>query len=109
MATVMTAVQRFTVSIAGIEDAKGNPASIQGVPAWSTTRPDLFTLTAAADGMSCVVEAIGPRGTGTVTVVADANMSPTEVTEIVGTCEVTVVSAQAVRIVLAEGTPENVT
>jgi hypothetical protein len=49
-------------------------AIITGVPTWSTTDAGIVTVTAAVDGLTCVLTAVG-AGTATVTVTAQGIVS----------------------------------
>lgn len=80
-------------------DAKGNPASLDGVPEWAVSDDDLLAVTPAADGLSASVSAVGPLGTAQVQVTADARMGP-EVLEITGSLDITIVAGEAVMISL---------
>jgi hypothetical protein len=57
-----------------IVDAKGNPAQVDGIPAWLTDNPNVVALTPSSDGLSCLVAAVGPIGTATVSMTADADL-----------------------------------
>lgn len=93
--------KKVPVSI-GFTDAAGNPAPVDGVPAWSVSDSTKLTLDVAADGMSAFVIAVGPLGTSQVQVSADADMGA-GVTTIQGILDVEVVSGPAVNVVLNPG------
>lgn len=57
-----------------VTDAKDNPTRVDGVPVWSTDRPDVLTIEAAADGLSAVVTPTGALGSAQVQVDADADL-----------------------------------
>jgi hypothetical protein len=65
--------QQFTVGIAPKSKA-GNPAPVQGIPAWSSSDETVLLVTPAEDGMSAVVKAVGPTGAASVKVSADADL-----------------------------------
>lgn len=104
MAFSMTDSQQNTVSLKPV-DKKGNAATVDGVPEWSTDNTDVLALTPAADGLSCLVAAVGPLGSGSITVKADGKAGPDEF-PIVGTVDVTITGGDAVTIELTPGTPE---
>jgi len=93
--------QEFDVTLS-FTDAGGNPASVDGVPQWSVDNTTALTVTPAADGMSAVVSANGPVGTGQVTVTADADLG-TGTTTITGVLAVEVLAGDATVIQLNPG------
>lgn len=100
---VLTDIQEATLSVAFV-DAAGNPAVVDGAPAWAVSDAALLSITPAADGMSAVVSANGPLGTGQVSVSADADMGA-GVTTIAGTLDIEVLASAAVSIAISAGTP----
>lgn len=76
-------------------DAKGNPAKVDGVPAWSSSDPAILDVVAAADGMSATVTPVGPLGTAQVKIEADADLGA-GVTTIITLADVEVVGGEAV-------------
>lgn len=104
MAFSMSDSQQVNVGVRFV-DRKGNPAAVDGTPEWLTDNSDLLALTPAADGKSCVVKAVGPLGTASVTMKADADASA-GVRQIVGTLEVTITGGDARTVVLEPGTAE---
>ncbi len=103
-AITFTTIQQLPVSIQPVND-KGKPAPVDGAPVWLTDNTDVVALTPSADGLSCVIVAVGIPGTATVQVTADADLG-TGVTNLIGTIEVEVVAAPATSIVVTPGTPE---
>ncbi len=101
---LLTDVQKATLSIAPV-DAKGNPAPVDGAPSWSVSDPTLLDIAPADDGLSAVVTARGPLGSGQVNVQADADLGA-GVTTIAGTLDVTVSASQATTLNIAAGAPE---
>lgn len=101
MAVEMTTIDQFEVTIAP-KNAKGQPAPVDGVPTWLTDNTDAVALEPSADGMSCLVKAVGIAGGAMVQVEADADMG-SGVTLIRGTLQVNVTPAPATNIVLTPG------
>ncbi len=101
MAFSMSDSQQVTVTIKAV-DKKGNAATLDGVPEWSSDNSDVLALTPSPDGMSCLVQAVGPLGTGNITMKADADLG-TGTTEIVGTLEVDITGGQATVVTLDPG------
>lgn len=66
--------QQFNATLV-ITDPAGNPAPVNGAPVWATSDATVLSVTASADGMSCVVGTVAP-GTARVTVTADADVVP---------------------------------
>lgn len=86
-------------------DAKGNPAKVDGVPAWSSSDDAVFTVAQEADGMSATVTPIG-LGTAQVRVEADADLGAGVVSLVtLGDIEVVAGTAVAGNITFTVGTP----
>lgn len=105
-AFTLTADQKVTLSINAV-DAYGNAASIDGAPVWTTSDPTKLTVTAAPDGMSAVVEAVGPVGSGLqIVVTGDADLGE-GVREITAIQEFTVIGGEAATFGIVTGTAES--
>jgi hypothetical protein len=85
-------------------DRRGNPASVDGVPEWSTDNTDVLALEPSGDGKSCLVKAVGPLGTATVTMKADADMGQGS-TPVIGTLDFEITGGAATVVKLEPGTP----
>lgn len=83
--------------------AGGNPARVDGIPAWASLNPDVISLAVAADGLSALAVS-GAPGTAQVTCTADANLG-VGVRKIVGTFLFEVREAEAVSVGLVPGIP----
>jgi len=103
MSLQMTATQQCLISVA-FTDKKGNPAKVDGYPVWLTDNTELLALSPANDGMSCLIAAVGPLGSGTVSVRADADLGA-GVTNISGSLDVTITGGMATGVALSAGTP----
>jgi hypothetical protein len=101
---VITATQQVALSIS-VADRRGNPARVDGTPAWSTSDATILTVEPAADGMSAVAKAVGAVGTAQVNVTADADLGE-GITPLAGVLDVEVLAGQAVAVNIAAGTPE---
>lgn len=99
---------QFTVSVEP-QDSAGNPAPVDGVPAWSASG-DLVTVTPATDGMSAVVRpnAAGAVGSVQVSVTADADLGE-GIETITGVLDVDVVGGKAVSLATSVGPLEPLT
>lgn len=75
----ITTDQNFPSVSLTIVDSQGRPATVDGVPAWASSDATILTATASADGMSAVVDTVGP-GTARISVTADADMGAGVVT-----------------------------
>lgn len=104
MAFTITDSQQVPVVVQFVTK-KGNPAPVDGIPEWTTDNSDVFSLTPAADGMSCVVAAAGPLGLGKVQVTADADLGA-GVQHVIGVLDGTVTGGNAATVVLTPGTAE---
>ncbi len=103
MAFSMTGSQQVDCKVE-FKDKKGNPAKVDGVPAWSVDNSDILSVTPAADGLSAVVAAMGPLGTANVQVNADADLGA-GIVEIIGLLECTITAGQATVVNITPGTP----
>jgi hypothetical protein len=104
MGIVLTDTQFVELGPIQAVDARGNPARIDGAPAWSVSAPELISLTVSADGLSATAAAAGPLGSAQIIVKADADLGE-GVTEITGTLDVEVIAGQAVGIRIPAGQP----
>lgn len=100
----LTDVQKCTLTIAPV-DAAGNPATLDGAPAWTSSNPTVLDVVAGADGLTAVVTALGPLGDSQVSVSADARVGPDVVT-LTGTLDVNVAASEATTLGITAGTPE---
>lgn len=87
-----------------VVDKKGQPAQTDGPPAWLTDNSEVLSLTPSADGLSCTVAAVGPLGTATVSVTADADLGAGKI-DLAGSLEIEVTAGQATALTLTPGTP----
>jgi hypothetical protein len=95
----------LTIDPAQIKDRKGNPATLDGAPVWSTDNSDIVTLQPADDGLSCKVSAVGAFGDATIFVHGDGRQGP-DVKDVVGSAIAHVkLPGDAVDITLVPGTP----
>jgi len=99
---ILGANQKAPLSVR-FEDAEGNPARVDGIPAWTVSTPEVGELVVAADGLSAELVA-GSPGTGQVNVRADADLG-TGTKEIVGVLDVDVLAGEAAVVVIASGPP----
>ncbi len=103
--------QKVRLSIQPV-DAKGKPALLDGVPIWAGSDDTVFTVEAAADGLSAILVGVAPNATdatGTpiparVVVTADADLG-SGVTPITGTLDVVVTGGTAVALTINADTP----
>jgi hypothetical protein len=100
----LTDVQKVVGSIAP-RDAVGNPAPVDGIPVWASSDTAIVMLTPAPDGMSAVVEAVGPLGTAQVSVSADADTGE-GVATITAVADIEVLASQATAVGISFGVPE---
>ncbi len=100
---VLTDSQKVSLSIAPV-DAAGQPAPVDGVPAWASSDDTVLTVAASSDGLACDAVTTGKLGTATVSVTADADMGAGS-TEIVGTLDIQVNAGPAVSLGITAGEP----
>jgi len=103
-AYILTDVQKVRVAVSFV-DAVGNPAVVDGAPAWFSTDITILDVAPEPDGMAATVTAVGALGQAQVQVQADADVGAGVVT-IMGTLDVQVVGSIAVSAQLMPGTPE---
>jgi hypothetical protein len=101
----MTATQQSDLTFE-VEDSKGNPAQVEGTPAWASADETRVIVEAAADGMTAVIKAVGPMTTSPVqvSVTADADLGA-GVKPLVGLLDVTVLAGEASVISITAGSP----
>ena len=104
-AFILTADQMVDVSVAFV-DSHGNPATVDGMPAWASSDDTVLSAIGSADGMSATVSAVGPVGQAQVSVTADADLGAGTI-ELIGLMDVQVVAGDAVSAVLTPGTPSS--
>lgn len=106
MSLVLLDSQKVALSVQPI-DAAGNPAKIDGVPAWSVVgaNPEILALEVAGDGLSCEVLTAGQLGTAQVMVSADADLGE-GVKTISGVLDIEVQGGEAVSLNVSAGLPE---
>lgn len=101
---VLTNTQKVSAVLRPV-DAAGNPAKVDGPPSWDSSNPNIARVLPSGDGLSAVVEALGPAGHSTLTVTADADLGA-GTRPIVATAEIEVVAGEAVTVAIEFGTPE---
>jgi hypothetical protein len=99
----LTDSQQVLLSVA-FTDKKGNPAPVDGAPTWLVDNPNVLALQPAADGMSCLVLAVGPLGSARVSLTADADMGAGTV-DVAGVFDVDVIAGAASVAVISAGAP----
>ncbi len=97
----LTSNQQVTLSVA-FKDKKGNPAPVDGAPVWGVDHPNVVALEPNADGLSCVVKAVGPIGGALVSVQADADLGD-GMTPLAGTSEFQVTAGSAAVVEITAG------
>ncbi len=100
--------QKCAVGVGAPVDAKGAPAQVQdGSVVWSSSDPNVATVTAdATDPLKAVVVA-GLPGTAQINVSADADLGDGVTSIAAPALDVTVLAGQAVALgSIATGTPE---
>jgi hypothetical protein len=100
----MTDSQEATFGVSFV-DKRGNPAPWPAgsqPPVWMVDTPTVLALSPAADGLSCLVSALGPLGDATVSVaVSDSAGNPLAS----GSIAVTIVGGAPSTVVVTPGTP----
>lgn len=87
------------------KDRAGNPAAVEaGKTVWSSSDETVLTVT-AIDESSALVVAVGPLGTATVTVSADADLGE-GVVPVTDSADVEIVAGQASNLGLGFGAPQ---
>jgi hypothetical protein len=95
---------KVTASIQPV-DAKGNPATIDGLASWSSSNPAIADVSAiSTDSLSADVVPGTTLGSCQINVQADADLG-SGVTQITGVLDVTVVAGQAVGFTIQTSPP----
>jgi hypothetical protein len=102
MTITLTDIQQIPVSIA-VTDERGNPGTVIAPPVWAVSDPALLSVTPAADGMSAVLAAKGPLGSGQVTVKGDGGPAAGD-DPFTSVADVAVVGSRATAVVFSTGT-----
>lgn len=82
-----------------LEDASGNPATVDGLPEWASSDPRIAAVVPAPDGMSAIVTP-GLAGECQISVTVDADLGD-GVKPIVGEAAVRVLSGEVTRVAIA--------
>lgn len=111
MSTQLQATHQLTLTIdpASVKDRKGNPAALDGPPAWATDNTDVLALEPAVDGMSCLVKAVGPLtapGSSVLVTATADGAAGAAVRTLIGTAAFEVVAGDAVTMGLLVGPAE---
>ena len=61
-----------------INDKRGNPARVDGMPVWTSSDESVATVTPSDDGMSATILSLGTTGTAQISVTADADLGEAE-------------------------------
>jgi len=102
MAFTLTDSQEVIITT-GFTDKRGNPASAPAGDtfSWAVDNTQLLAVAPSADGLSAVVSAVGPLGSGTVSMkLADASGAVLAS----GSLDVTIIGGAPVNVVLTPGT-----
>lgn len=85
-----------------INDKRGNPARVDGVPVWSSSDEAVVTVTPGEDGMSATILSLGTTGTAQVSVSADADLGE-GVRTMTGSALIDVIAGEAFAFALMLG------
>lgn len=106
MALILTDEQQVVLKLSP-RTQRGNPATVDGMPVWSSSDPAVLTVTPIATdptGLSALAVAVGPLGTAQVQAVADADMS-SGVRTLTAVLDVEVKAAEAVSLDITADAP----
>ena len=85
-----------------INDKRGNPARVDGMPVWSSSDESVVTVTPGDDGMSATILSLGATGTAQVSVSADADLGE-GVRTMTGSALIDVIAGEAFAFALMLG------
>ena len=85
-----------------INDKKGNPARVDGMPVWTSSDESVATVTPSEDGMSATILSLGTTGTAQISVTADADLGE-GVREMTGSALIDVIAGEAFAFALMLG------
>jgi hypothetical protein len=103
-ALILTDEQKVQLNVA-FKTAAGNPARVDGTPAWSSSDETVITVVPSEDGLSATALASGALGVAQVVCEADADLGE-GVRPITGTLDIEVRPAEAVSALVVAGVPE---
>lgn len=102
---ILTDVQKVRLAIKPVS-AAGNPAEIDGTPAWVVSDDTLGSLTVDEDGLGAEFVTSGLLGTCQVSVTADADLGD-GMREISGVLDIEIHASEAVSLSINAGVPES--
>lgn len=105
MSLILPIDRVVTLSIQPV-DAAGNPAPVDGAPAWSSSDESLAVVVPAEDGLSAELRPVGALGLAQISVSADARLGPDTLT-LTGLLDVQIVGGEAVALNIAAGELRN--
>lgn len=101
MAITIMDDQTFEATVSAV-DSRGNPARIDGDPAWTVSDPALLSLT--INGAQAIVSAAGPLGVGQLRVSVDADLGE-GVRPLTGLLDIEVIGGEAVGLTIVPTAP----
>jgi hypothetical protein len=101
---ILTDEQQVPLAVA-FRTSKGNPATVDGIPVWTSSDETIVTVTPAADGLTCLAVATGALGTAQVSAEADADLGSGR-RLVTGVIDIEVRAAEAVQALVTAGAPE---
>lgn len=85
-----------------INDKRGNPAKLDGMPVWTSSDESVATVTPSEDGMSATILSLGATGTAQISVSADADLGE-GVRTMTGSALIDVIAGEAFAFALMLG------
>lgn len=104
MSLILTDEQKVALSIRPMT-AAGNPARIDGVPAWSSSDSTIIEVLPDLDGLSAEAVTVGPVGVAQVSIVVDADLGA-GVRTLAAMLDIEVIAAEAATVAITPGAPE---
>jgi len=99
MSLQLTDSQQVNLTVEPV-DKKGNQATIDAAPTWTSSDATVATVTPAADGLSATVVAVGKLGTAQIVITASSGG-----TSVSGTLDLVVVGGAAASLAITAGAP----
>lgn len=105
MSLQLNTEQKIKLTIAPKTES-GKPASLDGIPVWTSSDTSVIVLEPAADGLSAYCITTDAAGVSNVSVSADCDLGA-GIETISATEDITVTHVKASNLGLTDGTPEN--
>jgi len=102
---ILTDIQKVSLNVSP-KSAAGNPAEVDGIPAWNSSDESVITLVPSDDGLSVDAITTGKIGTSQISVSVDADLG-SGIRTITGVLDIEVRPSEAVTLDINAGVPSD--